>query len=108
MDLLNNSRKRRLVVGLVSLIAALATWLAFLLNRFEIASDLFVSGVLIIGVEVIYTMNRYMATHSSLPINTGFTRFLRASQVVGAVFFWGLALVLLLRGILTLATTSGS
>ena len=108
MDLSNNSGKRRIVVGLISFIAALTAGLALLLNRFAIANDLFVSGVLIIGVEVIYTMNRYMATRSRLPINTGFTRFLRASQVAGALFFWGLALVLLLRGIVTLAFSSGS
>ena len=107
MDLLSNSRKRRLVVGLVSLIAALATWLAFLLNRFEIASDLFVSGVLITFVEIIYTINTYLARqwYSS---SSAFNRFLRGSQTAGAVFFWGLALVLLVRGIVSLAFISGS
>ena len=107
MDLLNNSSKRRIVVGLVSFIAALTTGLALLLNRLEIANNLFVSGVLTIAVEVIYTMNRYLATHSNLPINTGFTRFLRASQVAGALFFWGLALLLLVGGIVTLAFSPG-
>jgi len=106
MDLLNNSGKRRIVVGLVSFVAALTAGLALVLNRFEIANDLFVSGVLIIGVEVIYTINRHLAAqwYSS---NSGFNRFLRGSQLAGAVFFWGLAVVLLLRGIVTLAVTSG-
>jgi hypothetical protein len=107
MDLLNNSGKRRIVVGLVSFIAALTAGLALVLNRFGIANDLFVSGVLIIFVEIIYTINRYLAKqwYSS---SSAFNRFLRGSQAAGALFFWGLALVLLVRGIVTLAVSSGS
>jgi hypothetical protein len=99
---LNDSRLRRTVLGLVVICGALLAGLALLINRRDAASDLFEGCVVILVVEVIYSMSRVRAASSHLKADSDFTRFLRGSQAIGALFFWALAALLLVGGIVRL------
>jgi hypothetical protein len=99
VTVLNSSRFRRSVLGVVVICAALLAGLALLINRRDAASDLFEGCVVILVVEAIYSMNRGISASPPLKADSDFTRFLRGSQVIGALFFWALGAPLLVGGI---------
>jgi hypothetical protein len=82
--------------GLVVIAAALLAAVAFLLDRRQAAGDLLFSAVLIVGVEVIYTINKstgMVFTKRDAP------QWMQGIYLAGALLFWGLATVGLFLGI---------
>lgn len=74
--------------------------IALPLNRYGAAGTLFVSGLLIAAVEVIYGVNTFTAK------SMGEGKFSRGSNLAGAVLFWALGALVLVLGIVQLITGS--
>jgi hypothetical protein len=99
VDLLRNPRKRRIAVAVVALAAAALAGVALLLNRLDSAEALTISAAIFIGVEVVYTMNQAAGRTIGGPANSNSMRF---TYLAGALFFWALAVLLLVLGIIHL------
>jgi hypothetical protein len=96
MDLLRNSRNRRIAVGIVALGAAAIAGLALVVNRPQSAQALIFSAVLFIAVEVIFTLNGAARSAMGGIANSESMRF---GSLAGALFFWALAALLFVLGI---------
>jgi hypothetical protein len=97
------SATRRIVEACVVVVAWLLAGIALLLNRYGAAGTLFVSGLLIAAVEVIFGVNTFTAKSIGGRANSGFAR---GSNLAGAVLFWALALLVLVLGVVQLITGS--
>ena len=69
---------------------------AFLIHRTDSATALFVSGLLVLVVELIYTMNRFAGSTAGGVSGSG---WVRGNVLLGALLGWGFAFFLAALGL---------